>query len=478
MITAAKKIKASEKKLCMADDWRMRNDRRRIILYKYSVEESEWRVVSSRAAVILALFNGERTVQEVAEYTALLFKVNLAEAQTYITRILAEFYAKEQILVDSASFPDFDWYVYDPSEMVIAQDSFQLDKRLKAPLSLLLMPFNTCDVDCIYCYAERKPIGKTLSIERWREIINDAADAGVSVATFSGGDPMLYPQIMELLDILIERDFLFLVSTKSLITVKMAKELAELGIGKRLFQISIDAWDPEVADRIVQRKGYRDRALLSIKNLLMYGIGVRTNTVCTPLNYQEVPTLLRHLAEIGVTKSTVTTYGRSLFRHQDSLFISADQLAWLDNEINQLKTGLPEADVSFNGSIIDHNAISVEEKEKAWENRANCSGGITSMTICADGRVILCEQMPHNEIYTAGNVAKQGFLEVWNSQRMKDITYPSQELFKETVCYDCQSFDECHKVKGYCFRDALNVYGSIYQPPPNCPKAPPAVRLG
>lgn len=472
------KVKASELKLCMAEGWRMRNDRQRVVLYKYSTEEAEWRIIPPHVGVMLSLFDGERTVQDVAQSVESLFGMTPKDARAYLTQLLAAFHAKEPVLVDSSSVTDGDWCVYDPAEMIIAENAFQPNKRLEAPLSLLLMPFNTCDVSCRYCYAERKPLQNILPIERWREILTEAADAGVSMVTFSGGDPMRYPKIMPLLDILVERDFLFLMSTKSLITDKMARELAELGLGKRLFQISIDAWTPEMADHMVQRPGYRERALESIKNLLRHSIKVRTNTVCTPENYREAPTLLRKLHELGVTKSTVTTYGRSLFRHDDALFVSAGQMDWLRDEINQLKSELPDADVSFNGSIIDHNATPLAEKEQAWLGRANCSGGMTSMTICADGRVILCEQMPHDDIYTAGNLAEQDFLEVWNSPRMLEIAYPSRNLFKDSVCYDCTTFDECHKDKGYCFRDALNSYGSIYQPPPNCPKAPSSPRLG
>ncbi len=479
VMTQIAKINSSQVRLCFSNLWRLRNDCKRVVIYKYSTEESEWRVVPPQTALALSLFDGERTLQEVAEKLESLVGLSKLDTREYLTELVAQYYIKDNILVESNSISKADWCVYDPADMIIAPSDFKAIKRLEAPLSLLLMPFNTCDVDCRYCYSQRKPVktSSLLSIQRWRETISEAADAGVSVVTFSGGDPMRYPEILQLMDILIERDFTFMMSTKSPINDDTARQLMEMGLGERFFQISIDAWSPKLADFMVKKSGYRDRAIQSIKNLVRYGIKVRTNTVCTPSNYQEAPELIRQLQTLGVTRSTVTVYGRSMYRHNDALFVSADQMDWLREQIEKIRQELPNANISFNGSVLDHNAIPLEEKKMAWKSRANCSGGITSMTICADGRVILCEQMPHEQTYTAGSIAKQGLLEIWHSSRMMELAFPKREQFEKTICYDCDDFDSCHQETGYCFRDALNVYGNVYMPPPNCPKAPPSVRL-
>jgi len=473
------KLKASSLRLCFSNGWRMRNDGARVVLYKYSTEESEWRVIPPRTALALTLFNGKDTLNEVALRLGRLAELSPRAAKEFLTELVAVFHVKDPILVESETMPDRDWCLYAPDEMIIPVSEFDPSKRFDAPLSLLLMPFNGCDVDCKYCYSERRPIPDAclLSTERWVAILNEAADAGVCIATFSGGDPMLHPGIMEIMDVLVERDFAFLMSTKSLISDDTAGELADMGIGSRLFQISLDAWTPDLADHMVRSSGYRERSVRSIRNLVRHGIRVRTNTVCTPENVHEAPTLVRRLQDLGVSKSSVTIYGRSMYRHSDALFLPPDKIDWLREQIDVVKQEMPEADISFNGSLIDHNAVPRDAKEAAWESRAHCSGGITSMTLCADGRVILCEQMPQSNAYTAGSVAEHGLLEVWHSDRMRELAHPGRAKFKDTVCFDCEEFDKCHQETGYCFRDALNVYGTVYMPPPNCPQAPPSKRL-
>jgi MoaA/NifB/PqqE/SkfB family radical SAM enzyme len=63
-------------------------------------------------------------------------------------------------------------------------------------------------------------------------------------------------------------------------------------------------------------------------------------------------------------------------------------------------------------------------------------------------------------------------MEVWKSPRLLDFLYPEREKFEGTVCFDCSQFDECigpEGLRGYCYRDALFYYGSIYDAPPECP---------
>jgi radical SAM protein with 4Fe4S-binding SPASM domain len=466
--------------LCISPSWRLRNDRSRVIAHKYSADESKWHVLTPETGLALALFDGattldaiSRQLQEVANFTELA-------ARQLLTRTVGAFFTgSDPVLCEAQTLVPGSWPVYPPEDMVVPPSCFEPDKRLDAPLSLVLMPFNQCRTDCLYCYSERNPIPPRdlLSLKRWTEILREGAAAGTNIAVFSGGDPMLYPNILQLLDVLISLDYAFLVSTKSLVKASFAKALAAAGIGDRFFQISLDAWNPNLADFMAGRRGYHRTALRSIENLVPAGIRVRLNAVCTPHNYKDIPALFEGARVLGVTKATAAAYGRSMYRHDDGNFLAPGQMDWLRNEIRKIDDGYEDFEARFNGSVIDYNMENIEEKWGRWSNRSSCSGGRSSLTICADGRVLLCEQMPQQDQYTCGNLRHQGLLEVWNSPRLHELTFPGLEQFIGTPCEGCSEFDACHDRLGYCFRDALNAYGSVYQPPPNCPKAPPSPRF-
>jgi len=473
-------MKAADTILCISPDWRLRYDGNRLVVYKFSIEEVQWMSPSFRDAIALTLFDGHTDLQAITERFAKILCCPLDKAQKAMQEIVSAYLLSDlKILADTSTMTGREWITYEPAHLKLSGQTYQQKKRLDAPLSLLLMPWNSCDTDCIYCYAERKPVRRNehLTVRRWKELIDEAAEAGIQIATFSGGDPMKHPGILSLIDRLISKEFIFSMTTKAHVSLPFASRLLDMGFGQRDFQVSIDAWSDNLADHMVKRPGYKAIAVDSIRNLLRRGIRVRTNSVCTPLNLHDVPNLLMNLAKLGVRKSSIAVYGRSLFRHDDALFLSEEQIAWLRERVEAVRLQFLDYDIKFNGATIDYNAIPEEEKNRRWKERAHCSGGSSSMTICADGRIILCEQMPQEEQYSAGNVKTQGLIEVWNSERMKALAFPPKERFLGTVCEDCEEFDECHYDYGYCFRDALNAYGTVFGPPPNCPKAPESPRF-
>ncbi len=473
-------MKAADTTFCISPGWRLRYDGNRLVAYKFSVEEVQWISPSFRDAVALTLFDGHTDLQSVTGRFAKILGCPLDKAQKTMRDIIAAYAVTDMnILTETGTLANREWRTYEPAHIKLSGKSYQQKKRLDAPLSLLLMPSNSCDTDCIYCYAERKPVGRDehLTVKRWKELVDEAAAADIRIATFSGGDPVRYPGILSIIDRLIAREFIFSMTTKAHVSLAFASRLLDMGFGQRDFQVSIDAWADDLADHMVRQHGYKAIAEDSIRNLLRRGIRVRTNSVCTPINLHDVPNLLMNLARLGVRKSSIATYGRSLFRHSDDLFLSVEQIAWLGEQVDAVRRQFPDYDIKFNGSTIEYNAVSEEEKTRRWRDRAHCSGGTSAMTICADGSVILCEQMPQEEQYIAGNLKRQGLIEVWNSERMRELAFPPKEKFLGTICEECEEFDECHYEYGYCFRDALNAYGTIFGPPPNCPKAPESPRF-
>ncbi|WP_328808784.1 radical SAM protein [Nonomuraea montanisoli] len=59
-----------------------------------------------------------------------------------------------------------------------------------------------CQLECTHCYAESGP-GKThgtMTVRDWTNVIDQAADAGVCMVQFIGGEPTLHPDLPVLID--------------------------------------------------------------------------------------------------------------------------------------------------------------------------------------------------------------------------------------------------------------------------------------
>ncbi|GAB4255545.1 MAG: radical SAM protein [Deferrisomatales bacterium] len=352
--------------------------------------------------------------------------------------------------------------------------------RLTAPLNLTLMPSNACATDCVYCYSERVPLApeEHMPLGRWLEVVEEAAELGVELAVFSGGDPFTYPHLLPLLEALLARGFAFVLPTKTYVSPERARALAAIGMGAVWTQVSLDGLSEEVLRPMMGVERYGQRAMATIDHLLGAGLQVRVNCVATPLNYREVPELVRALRRRGVGRMGVAGYGRSFYRHDDRLFLTAEQMGWLNEVVESLREELAWEGLTCSVGPRDFTDRSPEERARDWPERASCSGGRSSFVITPTGKVTLCEQMPVAEAYVAGDLTRQTIREIWNSQRLRDLMDPPRERFAGTPCETCEEYASCHQEYGYCFRDALFTYGTVYAPPPACPLAPPGVRMG
>jgi len=469
----------------LVPSWRMRQDRGRTILYKWDSQSADWVSMPPVFGVTLALCDGHRTIGEVAAAIAYIYEdVNPREALSFVRRVLSAIASDEmgesRLCNCKGKLPP-GHRKYRPADFVAPNQDPFLFGRLSIPLSLLFIPSNRCETNCIYCYAERHPISPSdeLPTERWLEIIDEAAEIGIDMISFSGGDPFTRRDIDRILEHLLSYEFKMDFPTKCYISLERAARWAEIGMASPLVlvQISIDGPNPLIADFMAGSKGFYHRAMESIKNLIACGIRVRTNTVFTPYNVTGGPELARQLYELNVYEAGFTNYARSHYRHDDKLFLSLDQVQWIRDKLNAFRDEVGWKQMFCNVDIVDYRNKSVEERRESWTTRAGCSGGTTAMCITADGSVILCEQVPVRPPFVVGNVSHQSLMDIWNSDRLLEEIYPPKDKFKGTACFDCEEFDECHAVKGRCFRDSFFAFGTVYGPPPACPYAPPGPRM-
>jgi radical SAM protein with 4Fe4S-binding SPASM domain len=312
--------------------------------------------------------------------------------------------------------------------------------------------------------------------ERWIELLTEVGEAGLDLITFSGGDPHTYPEIDQLMAVMARYHMNWLLPTKSLITRQRAEQLTEFFSGSRYVQISVDSFEPEIAEMMTRTPNYSKRARTSISNLVAARIPVRTNTVVTPFNLYSIDGLVRELRALGVRRAHITNYARTYYRHQDALFLDSSQVEYLNFTVQKLRQELEWPELQCNAAIFDYSQPENRSHED-WEKRTSCSGGFSSCAILPDGDIILCEQVPHDERFVVGNVRERSLLDVWNSKELMDFIVPDKKLFIGTACADCNEFDTCHRIYGRCFRDAYFNYDRVYAPSPRCPRSDPGIRV-
>ena len=174
----------------------------------------------------------------------------------------------------------------------------RLRGRRRFPMVLMLEPTFRCNLSCAGCgrIREDRAIGsRMLSLE---ECLSAVDEAGAPVVSIAGGEPLLHPQIGEIVKGIVDRKRFVYMCTNG-IALERALELFEpspyLSIVFHLDGLA------NVHDRITGRKGVFDIAVAGIRAAKQAGFQVRTNTtVFKGARPEEMLSLFSLLTDLGV----------------------------------------------------------------------------------------------------------------------------------------------------------------------------------
>lgn len=144
-----------------------------------------------------------------------------------------------------------------------------------------------CNLKCEHCFSENfkdrsdKELSwrqKELDLEEWKAIIRSCKDAGVLSFGITGGEPLLYDKLYDLIGLIGPSDsYITINSNGILFTEQRARELKELGVDAMLF--SLDSADAEFHDRFRGLDNAFEKTLEAVRTAQKYRFKVCV--VCT-----------------------------------------------------------------------------------------------------------------------------------------------------------------------------------------------------
>ncbi len=143
------------------------------------------------------------------------------------------------------------------------------------PLVLMLEPLFRCNLECKGCGKIQHPeeiLSKYLSVE---ECLQAAEECGAPMVSIPGGEPLIHPQIKEIVEGLIKQKRYIYLCTNAIL---LERKLHLFKPSKYLtFSIHLDGLR-DTHDKMVDRKGVFDVAVKAIKAAREKGFRVTTNT--------------------------------------------------------------------------------------------------------------------------------------------------------------------------------------------------------
>jgi len=189
-----------------------------------------------------------------------------------------------------------------PLAQSAALGAYLVKKRLagekRFPLVLMLEPLYRCNLACAGCGKIQHPepiLNTMLSPE---ECLRAAEECGAPVVSIAGGEPLIHPQIDEVVAGLVARKRFVYLCTNALLLERALPRLkpsSYLTIG-----VHLDG-PRELHDAMVRRDGVFDRAVRAIRAAKQAGLRVSTNTtIYTNSSPEQIAVFFNFLMGLGV----------------------------------------------------------------------------------------------------------------------------------------------------------------------------------
>ena len=335
-----------------------------------------------------------------------------------------------------------------------------------------------CNLKCRHCYAQaqgKKPKGE-LTTQEGKILLDDLSTFGAPVILFSGGEPLLRPDLPELAQYAVAKGMRAVISTNgTLITRDLAKILKKVGLS--YVGISLDGMEA-VNDRFRGVTGAFAQALAGIRNCREAGIKVGLRFTINRLNEDQVAPIFDLLQTEDIPR---VCFYHLVYAGRGSQLIEEDldhaQTRQIVDLIIDRTKELFEAGYEKEVLTVDNHADgpylylrllkegssrSSEVLELLKMNEGNSSGrGIGCVSW--DGEVHADQFWRH---FSFGNVREKPFSQIW-----QDTSHPLMAQLKDKKkyvtgrCSECRWLDIC----GGNFRvRAEAAVGDLWAPDPAC----------
>lgn len=335
-----------------------------------------------------------------------------------------------------------------------------------------------CNLHCMHCYARavEKSREKELTTKEAMEVIDDLAAFGVPVILFSGGEPLMRRDLMELSHYAVDKGIRAVISTNgTLISKKNAKDLRRVGLS--YVGVSLDGM-ADVHDRFRGYKGAFHDAVQGIKNCQEEGLKVGLRFTINRFNRDQIGAIFDFLEHENIPR---VCFYHLVYAGRGSDLMDQDLDHRETREVVDLimdrTKDLHNRGISKEVLTVDNHADGpylylrmVQEQNPRQEdvlqllkmNEGNSSGrGIGC--ISWDGAVHADQFWRH---HTFGNVLQRPFSRIWT-----DLSEPlmaklkDKKRYVEGRCASCRWLDIC----GGNFRvRAETATGNLWAPDPAC----------
>jgi len=327
-----------------------------------------------------------------------------------------------------------------------------LNARAYQPLYVKIKVNYGCNLKCEMCKHWRETREVPVPMGRFKEVISELAELGCQKIHFSGGEPMLRPQLPDLIEHATGLGIRVTLTTNGTLIDKVkAKRLIEAGL--RGVNVSIDSPIRKMHEKIRGVEGsfkLTTRAVSLFRKYAHKGkLTVRINTVVGRSNYEtlaSLPELAHQLGADGINLIPVDDHcGEHLsMRKKDIALFNAEIAPLIEQRASELGITIADEDAYPFGR--DEDVVRLGRAGRyafGYYNKFPCYAPWTHSLIDFNGLVYVC-CMTREQIPPLGDLRKQSFKEIWEGDQYRRIRLNMHPPALKP-CQRCDDFIEENK---------------------------------
>jgi len=302
---------------------------------------------------------------------------------------------------------------------------------------------------CDHCYREAGArLEDELNTDQAKKLIREIKKAGFHIMIFSGGEPLMRPDIYELGAYATEQGLRAVLGTNgSLITPQVATALKEAGF--MAAGVSLDSLDPKKNNAFRKLERAFELTLEGMENLKGAGLPFQVHTTVMDWNVDELEGLTDFAVAIGAMAHHIfflVPTGRAINIEEEALRVAEYEktIARVMEKQKQVKIEIKPTCAPQFMRVADKKGIPVRFSR-------GCLAGISYCIISPRGDVQPCAYMD----IRLGNVKEKAFDEIWQEnvmlQELRATNYKGK-------CGVCDYKDRC----GGCRARAYYYSGGDY----------------
>ncbi|PKM80978.1 MAG: putative heme d1 biosynthesis radical SAM protein NirJ2 [Firmicutes bacterium HGW-Firmicutes-14] len=266
---------------------------------------------------------------------------------------------------------------------------------------------NQCNMYCDHCYRDAgAKAEEELNTEEGKALLDEIKKAGFKIMIFSGGEPFMRPDILELVEYSKKLGLITVFGTNgTLITPEIAGKLKEIGVDG--VGISLDSLDREKHDTLRRLEGAWDGAVQGMKNCREAGVPFQIHTTLMDWNWNEAEAITDFAVEMGAKAHHfffLVPTGRAKNIEEESL--RAEQY---EEILTRIMKKQQEVDIEIKPTCAPQFMRIAQQMGMNLRFGRGCLAGTSYCIIGPKGKVQPCAYMDME----VGNVRETPFSEIW-----------------------------------------------------------------